>query len=96
MIKLGLSIDDDDEGLGDDDDLPALSKLRAGRRGLQDGGGRLGLGCLSHSVVGSYRSRRCALVHDPPNTVSRFGRLCSRQSLARNLIQRIDCEEKVQ
>ena len=24
MIKLGLNIDDDDEGLGDDDDLPPL------------------------------------------------------------------------
>merc|ERR1711918_55968 len=29
MIKLGLSIDDDDEGLGDDDDLPLLRRLRA-------------------------------------------------------------------
>merc|ERR1711967_208933 len=27
MIKLGLSIDDDDEGLGDDDDLPPLEKV---------------------------------------------------------------------
>ena len=26
MIKLGLSIDDDDEGLGDDDDLPPLEE----------------------------------------------------------------------
>ena len=24
MIKLGFSIDDDDDGLGDDDDLPSL------------------------------------------------------------------------
>merc|ERR1711918_216398 len=29
MIILGLSIDDDDEGLGDDDDLPPLRRLRA-------------------------------------------------------------------
>merc|ERR1711869_192287 len=28
MIKLGLSIDDDDEGLGDDDDLPPLERLK--------------------------------------------------------------------
>merc|ERR1711934_1004101 len=28
MIKLGLSIDDDDEGLGDDDDLPPPRKLK--------------------------------------------------------------------
>ena len=28
MIKLGLSIDDDDEGLGDDDDLPPLEELK--------------------------------------------------------------------
>merc|ERR1712122_152849 len=27
MIKLGLSIDDDDEGLGDDDDLPPLEEV---------------------------------------------------------------------
>merc|ERR1712157_174773 len=27
MIKLGLSIDDDDEGLGDDDDLPPLDEV---------------------------------------------------------------------
>merc|ERR1711971_539051 len=27
MIKLGLSIDDDDEGLGDDDDLPELEEV---------------------------------------------------------------------
>ena len=27
MIKLGLSIDDDDEGLGDDDDLPSLEEV---------------------------------------------------------------------
>merc|ERR1739844_135227 len=27
MIKLGLSIDDDDEGLGDDDDLPPLGEV---------------------------------------------------------------------
>merc|ERR1712161_97737 len=27
MIKLGLSIDDDDEGLGDDDDLPTLEEV---------------------------------------------------------------------
>ena len=28
MIKLGLSIDDDDEGLGDDDDLPPLEEIK--------------------------------------------------------------------
>merc|ERR1712139_397078 len=28
MIKLGLSIDDDDEGLGDDDDLPPLEEVQ--------------------------------------------------------------------
>ena len=27
MIKLGLSIDDDDEGFGDDDDLPPLKQV---------------------------------------------------------------------
>ena len=27
MIKLGLSIDDDDEGLGDDSDLPPLKQV---------------------------------------------------------------------
>ena len=27
MIKLGLSIDNDDEGLGDDDDLPPLKEV---------------------------------------------------------------------
>ena len=27
MIKLGLSIDDDYEGLGDDDDLPTMEEL---------------------------------------------------------------------
>merc|ERR1711862_1036296 len=27
MIKLGLSIDDDDEGLGDDEDLPPLEEV---------------------------------------------------------------------
>merc|ERR1719387_1591682 len=27
MIKLGLSIDDDEEGLGDDDDLPPLEEV---------------------------------------------------------------------
>merc|ERR1712242_605029 len=27
MIKLGLNIDDDDEGLGDDDDLPPLEEV---------------------------------------------------------------------
>jgi len=27
MIKLGLSIDDDDEGMGDDDDLPPLEEV---------------------------------------------------------------------
>merc|ERR1712008_650693 len=27
VIKLGLSIDDDDEGLGDDDDLPPLEEV---------------------------------------------------------------------
>jgi hypothetical protein len=27
MIKLGLSLDDDDEGLGDDDDLPPLEEV---------------------------------------------------------------------
>merc|ERR1712159_770568 len=27
MIKLGLSIDDDDEGLGDDDDFPPLEEV---------------------------------------------------------------------
>merc|ERR1719473_1025811 len=27
MIKLGLSIDDDDDGLGDDDDLPPLEEV---------------------------------------------------------------------
>ena len=27
MIKLGLSIDDDDQGLGDDDDLPPLEEV---------------------------------------------------------------------
>merc|ERR1712118_90940 len=27
MINLGLSIDDDDEGLGDDDDLPPLEEV---------------------------------------------------------------------
>ena len=27
MIKLGLSIDDDDEALGDDDDLPPLEEV---------------------------------------------------------------------
>merc|ERR1712031_92484 len=27
MIKLGLSIDEDDEGLGDDDDLPPLEEV---------------------------------------------------------------------
>ena len=26
MLKLGLSIDDDDEGFGDDDDLPPLKQ----------------------------------------------------------------------
>ena len=28
MIKLGLSIDDDDEGLGDDDDLLPLEEVK--------------------------------------------------------------------
>merc|ERR1712107_378704 len=41
MTKLGLSIDDDDEGLGDDDDLPPLEEVECRRRGIQDGGGRL-------------------------------------------------------
>merc|ERR1712084_155222 len=27
MIKLGLSIDDDEEGMGDDDDLPPLEEV---------------------------------------------------------------------
>merc|ERR1711924_506650 len=31
MIKLGLSIDDDDEGLADDDDLPRWRRWRAQR-----------------------------------------------------------------
>ena len=29
MIKLGLSIDDDDEGLGDDHDVPPLEEVEA-------------------------------------------------------------------
>ena len=29
MIKLGLSIDDDDEGLGDDHDVPPLEEFEA-------------------------------------------------------------------
>ena len=34
MIKLGLSIDDDDEVLGADDDLPPLKQLE-GRRSMK-------------------------------------------------------------
>merc|ERR1711948_42001 len=33
MIKLGLSIDDDDEGLGDDDDLPPLEEVEGAADG---------------------------------------------------------------
>ena len=35
MIKLGLSIDDDDVGLGDDDDLPPLEEVRGQRQHQQ-------------------------------------------------------------
>ena len=39
MIKLGLSIDDDDEGLGDDDDLPPLEEM--GLRWIETNEGKL-------------------------------------------------------
>merc|ERR1712182_102218 len=36
MIKLGLSIDDDDEGLGDDDDLPPLEEVEGAADEAED------------------------------------------------------------
>ena len=94
MIKLGLSIDDDDEGLGDDDDLPRLRKSRA-RPTRPPRWRRSTRLRMSEPLCSSYRSRRCALVHDPPTQSPDSADCTAGRVWQENLIQRIDCESKV-
>ena len=50
MVKLGLLIDDDDESVGDDDDLPPLEEVEGNcGRHSEDAGGRLNL--VGHSCT---------------------------------------------
>ena len=56
MVQLGSRIDDDDESLGDDDNLPPLEEVEGNcGRDIEDAGGRLNL--VGHSsTVNSERT----------------------------------------
>merc|ERR1712060_673925 len=67
MIKLGLSIDDDEEGMGDDDDLPPLEEVE----GAADEASK-----MEEVDCAAERSRPCTDSRKTPP--SSFGLLASR------------------